>query len=127
MTAEIYDREHFKKRLREELARSTRYGHEFCLAVLEAHGGQNGIRLQKKMEVGMDIIARSLRTSDIAGEVYDDTLAAVLVETDHQGATDAMHRLAARLSNRTGPWHITLYFFPAGAAEIEAQPFLSAA
>jgi GGDEF domain-containing protein len=127
MPAEIYDREHFKKRLREELARSTRYSHEFCLAVLEAHGGTNGVRLQQKMTLGMDILSRSLRTSDIAGEVYDDTLAAILVETDNKGATDAMHRLAARLANRTGPWHITLYFFPAGVADIEGQPFLSAA
>jgi GGDEF domain-containing protein len=127
MPADIYDRDLFNRRLREELARSARYGHEFCLAVLEAHGGTNGMSVQEKMQVGESILTRALRTSDIAGRVFEDTLAAVLVETGHQGATDAMHRIAARLANRTGPWHITLYFFPAGAEEIEAQPFLSAA
>ena len=127
MPPETYDREQFNRRLREELARSARYGHEFCLAVLEAHGGTNGMSLLEKMRNGEAILTKALRTSDIIGRVFEDTLAAVLVETDHAGATDAMHRIAARLANRTGPWHITLHFFPAGAAEIESQPFLSAA
>jgi hypothetical protein len=127
MPAQTYDRVHFQKRIREELARSKRNAREFCLLFFEAHPGTHALPLTRRMSAALELIERTLRTSDVACEVFEDTIAALLVETGVPGTHDLMVRLGARLQVTAGPSDVSALYYPQHSEAIEGHPVLHAA
>jgi hypothetical protein len=127
MPSRTHDRVYFQSRLREELDRARRYQREFSLLVFEAVPATDGIPLRKKVEQALTTIAAQLRTSDVLSRVFDDTLVALLVETDEHGAHDALFRIRNRLVAQAGRWQVTIYCFPRDRADIENSSLLTAA
>jgi hypothetical protein len=79
------------------------------------------------VEFALDAIAPHLRTSDVVARVFEDTVAALLVETNEQGAHDALFRIRNRLASSAGRWHVTAYYYPRDRADIENSALLTAA
>jgi hypothetical protein len=127
VSSEKHDRAYFQSRLREELDRARRYDRTFSLLVFEAVPATDGIPIGKKVEFALDAVASQLRASDVVARVFDDTIVALLVETDDTGAHDALFRIRNRLVARAGRWQVTMYFFPRDRAEIENSVLLTAA
>jgi hypothetical protein len=127
MASETHDRTYLQSRLREELDRARRYERGFSLLIFEAVPATDGIPIGRKVDHALEAISPQLRTSDVLCRVFDDTLVALLVETDEHGAHDALFRIRNRLVTQAGRWRMTIYCFPRDRAEIENSPFLSAA
>jgi GGDEF domain-containing protein len=127
MPSEKHDRHYFQSRLREELDRARRYQREFSLLMFEAVPASDGIPIGRKVEGALEAIAPHLRGSDVVARVFDDTVVALLVETNEQGAHDAMFRIRNRLAAQTGRWQVTTYYFPRDKADIENSLLLNAA
>ena len=127
MPDEVRERPRFQARLREEIARSERYGHPFVLVLFEAHRGNDVVPLRSRMTSGLDILRRSLRSADLAYKVFEDVLVALLVETDLSGAREAVHRLRQHLNLYAGSWEMTAYSYPQQSEEIQSLTVLSAA
>ncbi len=122
-----HDRLYLQSRLREELARAKRFGHEFALLVFEMVPSSDGLLPHKKLDYGLQVLNHCVRACDTAAYVYDDTLAALLVETDAWGAKDALQRVRNLLQRHAGTWQVTVYHFPEHEEAIGALPLLSAA
>jgi hypothetical protein len=118
---EVVERPYFQRRLREEIARSRRFNRPFVLVLLEASPG-GGIKTSEKVSAGLRVLHASLREYDFAFKVFEDTLAAALLETDLAGAKAALHRLSGRLSARAGSWRVFVYPFPECADQIQTLP-----
>jgi hypothetical protein len=127
VASEKHDRAYFQSRLREELERARRHQRLFALLVFEAVPSTDGIPLRQKVEFALDAIASQIRASDVVARVFDDTIAAMLVETDADGAQDALFRIRNRLVRQAGRWQVTTYHFPRDRAAIEQSAFLTAA
>jgi GGDEF domain-containing protein len=127
MASEKHDRVYFQSRLREEMDRARRYNREFSLLLFEAVPATDGIPVGKKVEIALDAIAPHLRTSDVVARVFEDTVAALLVETNLDGAHDALFRIRNRLASRAGRWQVTTYCFPRDRTDIENSSVLTAA
>jgi GGDEF domain-containing protein len=125
--SEKHDRAYFQSRLREEIDRARRYQRQFALLIFEAVPAMDGIPIRKKLEFAFDAVASQVRASDVVARVFDDTVAALLVETDEQGAHDALFRIRNRLTAQAGRWQVTTYCFPRDRADIENSVLLSAA
>jgi hypothetical protein len=125
--AEKHDRLYFQSRLREEMDRARRYDRAFSLLVFEAVPSNDGIPIRRKVEAAFDAVATQIRASDVVARMFEDTVAALLVETDERGAHDALFRIRNRLVAQAGRWQVTMYYFPRDRAEIENSPLLSAA
>ncbi len=126
-TSEIHDRPYMQSRIREEIARAKRHDRTFGLAVFEVLPSSDGIPIRKKMEIGIAILCQSVRSCDTVGKMFDDTLVALLVETDARGMRDAMLRVRSRIAQYGGAWQVTIYHYPEHAESIETLPLLSAA
>ncbi len=127
MPSEKHDRAYFQSRLREEIDRARRHQRQFALLIFEAVPAMDGIPIRKKLEFAFDAVASQVRASDVVARVFDDTVAALLVETDEQGAHDALFRIRNRLTAQAGRWQVTTYCFPRDRADIENSVLLSAA
>jgi len=125
--SEKHDRAYFQSRLREEIDRARRHQRQFALLIFEAVPAMDGIPIRKKLEFAFDAVASQLRASDVVARVFDDTVAALLVETDEQGAHDALFRIRNRLTAQAGRWQVATYCFPRDRADIENSVLLSAA
>ena len=127
MPSEKHDRTYFQSRMREELDRARRYDRVFALLIFEAVPATDGIPLRKKVEYAIEAVATQTRASDVVAKVFDDTIVALLVEADEQGAHDALFRVRNRLAAQAGRWQVTTYCFPRDRADIENSTLLSAA
>jgi len=127
MTTEKHDRAYLQSRLREEMDRAQRYAREFSLLILEAVPASDGISIRQKMQYAIDAIAPQLRGSDVVARLFDDTIVVLLVETNEQGAHDALFRIRNRLVAQAGRWQVTIYNFPRDREQIEASQLLTAA
>jgi GGDEF domain-containing protein len=127
VSSEKHDRAYFQSRLREELDRARRYKRLFTLLVFEAVPATDGIPLNHKVDMALDAVASQTRASDVVARVFDDTVVAMLVETDAEGAQDALFRIRNRLVRAAGRWQVTTYHFPNDLAAIEQSTFLTAA
>ena len=127
MPSEKHDRTYFQSRLREEMDRARRYSREFSLLLFEAVPATDGIPVGRKVEFALDSIAPHLRASDVVARVFEDTVAALLVETNEQGAHDALFRIRNQLASRAGRWQVSAYYFPRDRADIESSSLLTAA
>ena len=114
-------------RVREEIARAKRHNHPFSLLVFELLPASDGIPTRKKMETGLQALNASVRDYDVVGRAFDDTIVVLLIETDAQGARDALLRIRNRLARAAGTWQVTTYNYPQHEAAIEALPVLTAA
>jgi hypothetical protein len=127
VSAEKHDRLYFQSRLREELERARRYDRAFSLLVFEAVPANDGIPIRRKVEAAVETVASQVRASDVVAQIFEDTIVAMLVETDEQGAHDALFRIRNRLAAEAGRWHVTTFYFPRDRAEIENSTILRAA
>ena len=127
MPSEKHDRVYLQSRLREELDRARRYDRVFSLLIFEAVPSTDGIPIRKKVEFAITAVATQLRASDVVATVFEDAIAALLVETDETGAHDALFRIRNRLAAQAGRWQVTTLCFPRDRAEIENAPLLNAA
>src|SRR5260221_7948495 len=107
MGTERHDRAYLQARLREEIARARRHQTRFALIVFEETPSADGLAVGQKMQFGMQALASAVRDCDIVGQVFEDTLAVLLIETTRQDAHDALLRILDRLSRRAGTWHVT--------------------
>lgn len=124
---ELGERTYFQARVRQELARSRRFGRPFVILMLEAHRGTDALPMRQRLTLGLEVLRGTLREYDLAYKVFEDTLAAVLLETDLMGARSALQRLNQRLSVKAGRWSIQVYPFPEREAEILSLAALVAA
>jgi hypothetical protein len=121
-----HDRMYIEARIREEIARSRRYGHPFAIVTFEAIPGTDGVPVHTRVDAVSAIIQQQVRPSDVVARAFDDVIVLLLVETDAAGASDAVFRLRSRLQGH-GRWTITTYTFPADADAIAALPALHVA
>lgn len=124
---DVHDRAYLQARLREELERARRHGSPFALLVFEAVPSNDGIPLGKRVRAALEAVAPQLRGSDVVARVFEDTIAALLVETDERGAADALLRLRSRVMVHAGRWHATLLTYPRQGADIEQSALLNVA
>jgi hypothetical protein len=122
----LRERPQFQARLRQEMARSRRSGRPFVVVVLEAQRGADSQPLRHRLAVGLEIARACLREYDLAYQVFEDTLASVLLDTDEVGARSALQRLRNRLAIRAGAWRVQVYAFPEHEEEIQELPALVA-
>jgi GGDEF domain-containing protein len=123
---EHHDRAYLQSRVREELARSRRYGREFALITLEARPSTDSVPIRKRLEQAMEVLEPRLRPSDVVGRAFEDTIVLLLVETGPQGAHDVLIRIRSKLLGM-GVWELTVLTFPADDGRFEELPLLMAA
>ena len=127
--SERHDRSYLQSRVREEAARHARHGHPFALLVFEAVVTGDGVPVHRKLDWLEEVLRTHVRPSDVIARAFDDTIVALLVETDAVGARDALFRLR-RIIAETGSgasWRPAIYTFPRDGAAICALPLLTAA
>ncbi|MFH1532894.1 MAG: sensor domain-containing diguanylate cyclase [Pseudomonadota bacterium] len=103
----LYVRRYFDGRLREEVARSRRYGTRFTLLLIDfdgfkeindTYGHATGDRVLKRVA---DLLQKEVRSLDIPARVGGDEFAVILPEVGWQGARLLAERFRERL--RTNP------------------------
>ena len=124
--SEAHDRSHLQTRIREEIARAERHDAPFALVVFESLPGSDGLPMRKKLDAALERLERRLRPSDVIGKAFDDTIAALLVQTDAAGLADVMPRLRGALIG-VGAWNVEWYVYPKDRAAIIKAPVLTAA
>lgn len=101
----LYNRRHFESRLREEISRAERYGHNLSLIIFDIDdfkqyndilGHQAGDELLKK--IGF-ITKNNIRGTDIAVRYGGDEFAVLLAECDVKGAEAVANKLVEAVSN----------------------------
>ncbi|MBI2724519.1 MAG: hypothetical protein HYX50_05600 [Chloroflexi bacterium] len=122
-----HERRHLQERVADEIARATRYGHQFGLLVFEAVPGGDQRTLGKRCALGLETVRGVLRACDHAAQVHEDVVVALLIETDARGLRDALQRLRSALARHSGGWRVTALHFPEQAAAISELPMLRAA
>lgn len=122
----VHNREYMQSRLREEVARTRRHGGAFALLIFEAVPAE-GLSISRRMRAATRGLTGLMRASDVLAQVFDDTLALLLSDTDSHGAHDALARLRALIIQNTGVWNVSQLAYPQDAAVIAALPFLAAA
>lgn len=123
---ELVERPIFQARLRQEIARSRRFNRPFVLVLLEAHLGNDSAPRRIRVSRGLEVLRRCLREYDLCHKVFEDTLVAVLLETDQAGAKAAIQRIAQQLAIQSGQWTVTLYAYPEREDAIVELPALTA-
>jgi hypothetical protein len=123
----LSERPQFQSRLKQEMARSGRSGRPFVVVVLEAQRGADSQPMRQRVAVALEVARACLREYDLAYKVFEDSIAAVLLDTDALGARSALLRLRNRLAVRAGGWRVEVYSFPEQAEEIRQLPALVAA
>lgn len=104
------DEQYFWLRLREEHARTRRYGEPFAVAVLDVHSlaAVNRSYGETAVDALLAYVARTLdsakRGSDVAVRLSDDEFALLLLDCDRNGASALANRLQQYLSGE--PAHI---------------------
>jgi hypothetical protein len=129
MSAEVvHDRGYMQSRLREEMARHARHGHPFAIVLFEARPGDR-LQIRRRIDWWAETICARLRPSDVIARAFDDTIVALLVETDAMGAHDVVFRLRNVLasSGAGAGWTLESYIFPQDEQVIRALPLLTAA
>jgi hypothetical protein len=119
-------RARLQARLREEVARASRYDGRFALLVFEATAAGD-VALVRKTSVAIDIFNRSVRSFDLVAQVFDDTIAVLLVSTEAVEARAALLRMRDRIALAAPGWHTTMLLYPRDAAAIAALPLMTAA
>ncbi|MDP9237701.1 MAG: GGDEF domain-containing protein [Chloroflexota bacterium] len=127
MATEQHDRAYLQARLQEEIARASRHQTRFALILFEQTPSGDGLAIGQKMEYGLQALSSALRGCDVVGQVFEDTVAVLLIDTTRRQVGDALLRMRARLARHAGTWHITEYHFPEHAAALEVLPLLTAA
>jgi GGDEF domain-containing protein len=120
-------RAYFQRRLRDEIARCSRYHDVFGLILLVARPTAGHLPTARSTAVAARLLERRMRTSDVVDVVAVDEIAILLLGTPVSGLRDAEQRVRAALSAGGGSWELRRYAFPAQAAEIEALELLAAA
>ncbi|MCL4813183.1 MAG: diguanylate cyclase [Vicinamibacteraceae bacterium] len=102
----------FEARIREELARASRFGLEAALVVIGTpDAGATAAESASDLPALVDAVRAQLRSSDLLGRLENGDLAALLVHTDRRGATaavDRIERALARLEAHHGAPHSQL-------------------
>jgi GGDEF domain-containing protein len=127
MSSEKHDRRYLQDRLREEIDRHARYGHEFSIIVFEAQPVAAGASMRQRMEEAIEALRPQLRPSDVVARAFEDAIALLLVETSAPGARDALIRVRSRLAPIGLAWHVTTLTYPQDAPRIAALPLATAA
>jgi hypothetical protein len=123
-----HDRRYLQDRVTEEIDRHRRYEHQFSLLIFEARPVSDGVPVRLKIQAALEMLHAQLRPSDVAVQVFEDVIAALLVETTRTGANDALQRLRGRLDPLAGAmWQIDIYTYPQDQAEIRHLSMLTAA
>ena len=100
----LYNRRHLHQRLSEEIARSRRTGHGFCVAMLDLdhfkrindeHGHQVGDEVLQAFAA--DALGR-LRQTDTVGRWGGEEFLLILTETGREGALQLLDELRARVA-----------------------------
>ncbi len=115
-----------QSRLQEEIARAKRYNTPFTILQFEAIR-PDGLPMHQKMKYALAVALASVRTSDVVALAFEDTIVALLVQTDIASAKDALHRIRNRFARQGGTWRMSVYVFPDDSDLIEALPVLTAA
>ena len=128
-TGESHTRPYLQSRIHEEAARHDRHGHPFALLVFEAVVTADGVPVHRKVEWLESVLRTHVRPSDIVARAFDDTIVALLVETDAAGAPDALFRLRRIIaeSGTGASWRPALYVYPEDQPSILALPLVTAA
>ncbi|RZB35025.1 MAG: hypothetical protein SRB1_00793 [Desulfobacteraceae bacterium Eth-SRB1] len=101
----LYNRRHFESRLREEISRAKRYGHNLSLIMFDIDdfkqcndilGHQAGDELLKKIG---SITKNNIRGTDIPFRYGGDEFAVLLAECDIKGAEAVANKLVEAVSN----------------------------
>ena len=121
-----HSRSYMQSRLREEIARAKRHNTPFTLVQFEADLS-DGAPMHQKMKYALGVVTASVRTEDVVALAFDDTIVALLVETDLASAKDALQRIRNRVAQQSGTWRLSVYIFPDDADLIESLPVLTAA
>jgi hypothetical protein len=119
----IHDARYLESRVWEEMERCFRYGRHFSLLVFEAAPDPGGSAAERTREA-LAVLAARLRSTDVIARIDGGTVAALLVETDPQGAVRALERMHEELG--TDGWRSRCLSFPVDSPAIEALPFLEA-
>ncbi len=99
----LANRRRFERQLEKEVARSTRYGHQFCLLMLDvdrfkdvndAHGHLSG---DDALRVVSTCIQSGTRGIDTGARIGGDEFAVILPETDFERGLEVAERLRAAL------------------------------
>jgi GGDEF domain-containing protein len=120
-------RAYFQRRLREEIARCSRYHDVFSVVTLQATPGPGFQPNQRLTETAARLLERHLRTSDVVDAVDEETIAIVFTGTGKAGLQDAEMRLRAALMRIGGAWRMNEYVFPEQAQAIQSLQILNAA
>ena len=115
-----------QSRLREEIARAQRHNTPFTLVQFESVPG-DGLPMHQKMKYALEVVTTSVRTSDVVALAFEDTIVALLVQTDSTSAKDALQRIRSRVAQQSGTWRLSSYVYPDDAEAIEALPVLTVA
>jgi hypothetical protein len=83
--------------------------------------------MHQKMKYALDVVTASVRTSDVVALAFEDTIVALLVQTDVPSAKDALQRIRSRVAQQSGTWSLSAWVFPDDAEAIAALPLLTAA
>ncbi len=127
LNSENHGRSYLQDRVREEIDRFRRHGHQFSLLVFEARPSSDGIPVRRKVEAAIDALATQLRPSDVVARAFDDVIAVLLVETTAVGTKDALVRLRGRMAPIGGTWHIDTYTYPDHESTMRHLAMLTAA
>jgi len=122
----VHDLCYLQSRVWEEMERCYRYGRHFSLILFRADNGPRA-QIADCASAALAVMVSRLRSTDIVARVSDDTIAALLVETDPPGAARAVERMREELQTYGGSWVSRSLSFPADSPAIEALPFLEAA
>lgn len=123
-----HDRRYLQDRVREEIDRFRRHGHAFSLLVFEARPVSDGVPVRRKIDGAIEILSGDLRPSDVAARAFEDVIAVLLIETDAEGAKDALFRLRGKLAPLGGTtWHIDTYTYPEHEMTLRHLSMLTAA
>ena len=126
MSRSGHSRPYMQSRLREEIARARRHNTPFTLVQFEAVTA-DGLPIHQKMKYALDVVTASVRTSDVVALAFEDTIVALLVQTDVLSAKDALQRIRNGVAQQSGTWRLSDWVFPDDAAAIAALPLLTAA
>src|SRR6185295_5545976 len=102
---------YMQSRLREEIARARRHNTPFTLVQFESIPA-DGLPMHEKMKYALDVVSASVRTSDVVALAFDDTIVALLVQTDILNAKDALQRIRSRVAQHSGMWRLSAYVYP---------------
>lgn len=113
-------------RLLAEIDRARRHHRTFAVLTFTAVPS-DGLPLSTKLSLAREALTGASRTSDVVAATARGTVIALLIETDEQGARDALFRMRDRIAREAGSWQVSLLLYPEDAEQIAALAHLAAA